>query len=62
MPLTLTFKAGETAKTVEVAALGDARDEGSATLTLSLSNASGASIADGAATGTGCRPTATASR
>ena len=49
---TLTFAAGETAKTVEVAVLDDAHDEGNETLVLRLSNPSGARIADGEATGT----------
>ena len=49
---TLNFAAGETAKTVEVAVLDDSHDEGSETMTLTLSNASGARIADGSATGT----------
>ena len=49
---TLTFAAGETQKTVSVPVLDDDTDEGSETLTLRLSNASGASIADGEATGT----------
>ena len=49
---TLTFAAGETAKTVEVAVLDDAHDEGNETLVLRLSNPSGARIADAEATGT----------
>ena len=49
---TLTFQPGETAKAVSVALLDDAHDEGEETLTFRLSNASGARIADGVATGT----------
>ena len=49
---TLTFAAGETQKTVSVAVLDDAHDEGEETLTLTLSNASGAHIVDDTATGT----------
>ena len=48
----LTFTPGERTKTVSVAVLDDAHDEGRETLTLTLSNASGAYIADGTATGT----------
>ena len=49
---TLAFAAGETAKTVSVPVLDDDHDEGSETLTLTLSNPSGAYLADGTATGT----------
>ena len=48
----LTFDPGETAKTVSVAVLDDAHDEGEETMRLRLSAASGAVIADGVATGT----------
>ena len=47
----LTFAAGETAKTVEVEVLDDLHDEGTETMTLTLSNPSGARIADATATG-----------
>ena len=49
---TLTFASGERAKTVNVSVLDDAHDEGNETFTLRLSNASGASLTDGEATGT----------
>ena len=49
---TLTFDPGETAKTVPVPVLDDAHDDTEETLTLTLSNATGARIRDGAATGT----------
>ena len=49
---TLTFAAGERTKTVAVSLLDDTHDEGEETFTLRLSNASGAVITDGEATGT----------
>ena len=49
---TLTFAAGERQKTVSVPILDDALDEGSETFTFRLSNADGATIGDGEATGT----------
>ncbi len=49
---TLNFAAGETAKTVSVPVIDDSHNEGDETLTLTLSNATGAWIADGEATGT----------
>ena len=50
---TLSFAAGETTKTVSGSVLNDAHDEGSETLTLTLSNASGAVIKSDGATATG---------
>ena len=49
---TITFASGERHNTIRVAVLDDAKDEGSETFTLRLSNASGAQIEDGEATGT----------
>ena len=49
---TLSFAAGETSKTVAVAVTDDAAEEGEETLTLVLSNAAGAALADAEATGT----------
>ena len=49
---TLTFAAGASTKTIEVAVLDDAHDEGEETFTLALSNASGAWLEDAEATGT----------
>ena len=49
---TLSFQAGDTAKTIEVAVLDDAHDEGEETLTLTLSNPAGGWLMDGEATGT----------
>ena len=49
---TLTFAAGETARSIEVTVLDDAHDEGSETFALHLSNAAGAELADAEATGT----------
>ena len=49
---TLTFSAGASTKTIEVAVLDDAHDEGEETFTLALSNASGAWLEDAEATGT----------
>ena len=49
---TLTFAAGDTTKTVSVPITDDTVDDGGETLTLTLSDASGAEISDAAATGT----------
>ena len=48
----LRFEAGETAKTVSVPVLNDTLDEGSETLTLTLSAPFGATLSDDTATGT----------
>ena len=49
---TLTFHPGDAAKNVKVQVLGDAIDDGIETMTLTLSNATNARIADATATGT----------
>ncbi|QTL02897.1 cellulase family glycosylhydrolase [Aquabacter sp. L1I39] len=49
---TLTFAAGETQKTITVAAIGDGTAEADETFSVTLSAASGATIADGTAVGT----------
>ncbi len=49
---TLTFGAGETAKTIQVTVNGDTVVEGNEAFTVRLTNAAGATIADGSATGT----------
>ena len=49
---TLTFTAGETSKTVHVDVSGDTVVEGNETFAVTLSNASGASLADATAVGT----------
>ena len=49
---TVTLAAGTTSKTVKVAVLDDDHDEDSEAMSVTLSNASGAIIADGTATGT----------
>ena len=49
---TLTFAAGETTKTITVPITGDTAVEANETFTISLAGASGATIADGSATGT----------
>ena len=46
------FARGETAKTIAVAVVQDSHDEGSETMTLTLSGPHGATVADGTATGT----------
>ena len=49
---TLRFTAGETRKTISVRTTDDTRDENNETFYVNLSNASGATISDGRATGT----------
>ncbi|MDI1287876.1 MAG: Calx-beta domain-containing protein [Reyranella sp.] len=49
---TLTFAAGETSKTITIPVLGDTAVEANEAFTVALSGASGATIADGSATGT----------
>ena len=49
---TLTFAPGETTKTIPVPVLDDSHDDDGETLRLTLSNPTGAYIADGTATGT----------
>lgn len=49
---TVTFAAGETSKTITVAVTGDTAVESNETLTVTLSGASGGTIADDSATGT----------
>ena len=49
---TLTFNPGDTAKTVTVPVLNDVIDDGGETVTLTLSNATNAAIADATAIGT----------
>lgn len=48
----ITFAAGETAKTITIPVTGETAVEANETFTVSLSSASGATIADGVATGT----------
>ncbi|OYX75791.1 MAG: hypothetical protein B7Y95_00655 [Rhizobiales bacterium 32-66-11] len=49
---TITFAAGETTKTIQIAVTGDTAVEANETFTVKLSNPSGLTIADGTATGT----------
>ena len=49
---TLTFAAGETSKTINVPIIGDTAVEANETFAVTLSGASGATIADGSAVGT----------
>ena len=48
----IRFEAGETAKTIRVPVLGDTHNEGSETMTLTLSAPFGTALSDGEATGT----------
>ena len=48
----LTFNAGDTTKTIQVSIIDDTVVDNNETLTITLSNASGAEISDGQATGT----------
>ena len=48
----LVFAAGETSKTIQVTVNGDTVTEGNEAFTIRLTNAAGATIADGSATGT----------
>jgi chitinase len=47
---TLTFQPGQTSKTISVAIKGDRKREADETVLVQLSNAAGATIADGVAT------------
>ena len=47
----LTFNAGDTTKTIQISIIDDTMDDGNETLTITLSNASGADISDSTATG-----------
>jgi Calx-beta domain len=49
---TLTFQPGETSRTISVSIKGDRKREANETFSVNLSNAVGATIADGVATGT----------
>jgi hypothetical protein len=49
---TLTFPAGETSRTVSIAVKGDRKREKNETFSVQLSNAAGATVADGVATAT----------
>jgi len=48
----VSFAAGETSQTIRVPVIGDTRPEGSETLSVTLSNPTGATLGDGAAIGT----------